>query len=241
MTLRVAVIGASGRMGSATCAAVEADDRCELAVGIDSSDSLEAVLDAGADVAVEFTTPASVFANTSWLLEHGVHVVVGASGLTDDQLADLERKTGPANCMVIPNFSIGAVLMMRFAAEAAGYLPDVEIIEAHHPQKVDAPSGTALRTAAMIAEARQTDPDVPGPKGHEARGHISAQVPIHSVRLPGIVASQEVVFGGPGQTLAIRHDSVDRSSFMPGVLLAVTRVGETPALTVGLDRLLQRG
>ena len=238
MTLRVAVIGASGRMGSATSAAISADKELELAAEITSNGTLETVLDAGADIAVEFTTPTTVFANTAWLLERGVHVVVGASGLTDEQVTELEHRTGPANCMVIPNFSIGAVLMMRFAAEAAKHLPDVEIIEAHHPAKVDAPSGTALRTASMIANARGGHPDIPGPQGHAARGHISDEVPVHSLRLPGIVATQQVIFGGPGQTLTIRHDSVDRSSFMPGVLLAVTRIADTPGMTVGLEGLL---
>ena len=234
--LRVAVIGASGRMGSAVCAAVRDDPETELVAEVDAHDSLEAVLDAGADVAVEFTLPDSVKRNAAWLLERGVHTVVGATGLSEDDLEDLEKLTGPANLFVAPNFAIGAVLMMRFAEQAARHMPDVEITELHHERKVDAPSGTALRTAHLIAAARRDEP-----QRHDddpARGLVVEGVPVHSVRLPGIVASQEVIFGGPGQTLTIRHDSLDRSSFMPGVLLAVKRVGTTPGLTVGLEHLL---
>ena len=234
--IRVAVLGAAGRMGSTVCAALRDDAETELVAEVDAQDSLEAVLDAGADVAVEFTLPDSVKRNTAWLLERGVHAVVGATGLSDDDLADLEKLTGPANLFVAPNFAIGAVLMMRFAEQAARHLPDVEITELHHERKVDAPSGTALRTARLIAEARRGTParsdDDP------ARGLLVDGVPVHSVRLPGIMASQEVVFGGAGQTLTIRHDSIDRSSFMPGVLLAVKRVAQLPGLTVGLEALL---
>jgi 4-hydroxy-tetrahydrodipicolinate reductase len=230
-------------MGSMTCAAVEADADCELVTRVGSGDSLEQVLDSGADVAVELTTPESVLRNTAWLLERGVHVVVGASGLSSDEWEELRGRTGPANCLVVPNFSIGAVLMMRFAAQAARYLPDVEIIEAHHPAKTDAPSGTALRTAEMIAAARTDPVTAPGAlhhpaRGHPARGQVHHEVGIHSLRLPGVVASQEVVFGGPAQTLRIRHDSSDRSSFMPGVLMAVNAVAGLPGLTVGLEHLL---
>jgi 4-hydroxy-tetrahydrodipicolinate reductase len=234
--VRVAVLGASGRMGSAVCQAVRDDDETELVAEVDAHDSLEAVLDAGADVAVEFTLPDSVKRNTAWLLERGVHTVVGATGLTDTDLGELERLTGPANLFVAPNFAIGAVLMMRFAEQAARHLPDVEITELHHERKVDAPSGTALRTARLISETRRGKParsdDDP------ARGLLVDGVPVHSVRLPGLVASQEVVFGAQGQTLTIRHDLIDRSSFMPGVLLAVKRVGQMPGLTVGLEALL---
>ncbi|HSK97233.1 MAG TPA: 4-hydroxy-tetrahydrodipicolinate reductase [Euzebyales bacterium] len=255
--LRVAVVGAYGRMGSTTCAAVEQDGDLDLVARVGAGDPLEAVVEARADVAVEFTTPATVRDNAQWLLEHGVHTVVGASGLSDDDLAALRRATGAAdfaepgstehavdrlrrtaNCLVVPNFAIGAVLMMRAAEQIAVHLPDVEIIEAHHRGKVDAPSGTALATAARIAAARARRADVPGPAGHPARGLVSDDVPVHSMRLPGVVASQSVVFGGTGQTLTIRHDSIDRSSFMPGVLLAVKAVADRPGLTVGLDALL---
>ena len=236
--IRVAVVGALGRMGSTVCAAVEADADCELVARVDVGETLQDVLDAGADVAVEFSTPDSVKRNTVWLLERGVHVVVGATGMDDADVEELRALTGSANCVVAPNFAIGAVLMMMFAQQAAKHLPHVEITELHHDRKVDAPSGTALRTAKLIAAARGESPAVPGPDGHPARGDLVDGVPVHSVRLPGLVASQEVVFGAEGQTLTIRHDSIDRSSFMPGVLLAVKRVASLPGLTVGLEHLL---
>ena len=236
--LRVAVIGASGRMGSAVCRAVADDPDTELVAEVRSRDGLDLVLDAGADVAVEFTLPSSVRRNAAWLLEHGVHTVVGASGLDDDDLEALGRLTGPANCLVAPNFALGAVLLMRFAEQAARVLPDAEITELHHDGKVDAPSGTALRTARLVAAARGEHRAPPGPVGHPARGQVVNGICVHSVRLPGLVASQEIVFGGTGQILTIRHDSLDRTSFMPGVLLAVKRVATLPGLTVGLDSLL---
>ena len=234
--VRVAVVGAAGRMGSAVCQAVRDDDELELVAEVDAHDSLDAVLDAGADVAVEFTLPDSVKRNAAWLLRRGVHTVVGATGLSEADLEELRELTGPANLFVAPNFAIGAVLMMRFAEEAARHLPDVEITELHHDRKVDAPSGTALRTAQLIAKARRQAPS----RSDEdpARGLRVDGVPVHSVRLPGLVASQEVVFGGPGQTLTIRHDSIDRGSFMPGVILAVKKVATRPGLTVGLEHLL---
>ena len=234
--MRVAVIGAAGRMGSTVCQAVRDDPETELVAEVDAHDTLEQVLDAGADVAVEFSLPDSVKQNTAWLLKRGVHTVVGATGLDDDDLAELAELTGPANLFVAPNFAIGAVLMMRAAEMIARHLPDVEITELHHDRKVDAPSGTALRTAKLIAAARRAEPA----RADEdpARGQLVDGVPVHSVRLPGLVASQEIVFGAQGQTLTIRHDSLDRSSFMPGVLLAVKRVATLPGLTVGLEHLL---
>ncbi|MEX0659464.1 MAG: 4-hydroxy-tetrahydrodipicolinate reductase [Egibacteraceae bacterium] len=235
---RVAVLGAFGRMGSAVCEAVAADADCELVARVGSGGQLEEVIDAGADVAVEFTVPDSVKRNVTWLLERGVHTVVGATGLSEDDLADLEQLTGPANLCVAPNFAIGAVLLMQLAAQAARHLPQAEIIELHHDRKVDAPSGTALRTARLVADARREAPAVPGPADDPARGLLVDGVPVHSVRLPGLVASQEVVFGGPGQTLSIRHDALDRTAFMPGVLLAIRTVATRPGLTVGLDSLL---
>jgi 4-hydroxy-tetrahydrodipicolinate reductase len=239
--LRVAVIGHRGRMGSTVCAAVEADPELELVARVGSSDGLGLVLDAGADVAVEFTLPSSVKANTAWLLERGVHTVVGATGLSDADMDELTGLTGPANCFITPNFAVGAVLMMRMAELCARHFNLAEVIELHHERKVDAPSSTALRTARMIGTARAKNglaAPVPGPTGHPARGSAVDGVPIHSVRLPGIVAAHEVIFGGPGQTLRIRHDSIDRSSFMPGVLLAIKRVGSLPGLTIGLEALL---
>lgn len=241
--LRVAVIGAHGRMGATVCAAVEADLELELVARVGSCDGLGTVLDAGADVAVEFTLPSSVKANTAWLLERGVHTVVGATGLTEEDLEELAGLTGPANCIVAPNFAVGAVLMMRMAEIAARHFDHVEIIERHHERKSDAPSGTALRVARMIAAAwekngRGSAPVVPGPVNHPARGMLADGVPVHSVRMAGVVASHEVILGGPGQTLRIHHDSIDRSSFMPGVLLAVKRIMSLPGLTVGLEALL---
>jgi 4-hydroxy-tetrahydrodipicolinate reductase len=225
--IRVVVSGAAGRMGEAACQAVAAADDLELAARADPALDLplaEAL--AEADVAVDFSTPEAALDNIRVCLEAGVHAVVGTTGFDLDELrrtVDEARAAGsPANVFVAPNFAIGAVLMMRFAAEAARHMPEVEIVELHHDRKLDAPSGTAKRTAALIREA--------GGNVHE---------PIHSVRLPGLVAHQEVLLGGEGETLKIRHDSLDRGSFMPGVLLAVRRVGELPEpLTVGLEALL---
>ena len=248
-------------MGAEVCRAVHAAPDLELVAAIDPShagasvrevadvdldltvrDSLDALLDARTEVAVEFTGPSSVGENLLWLLEHGVHVVVGATGLPERDLEQARRlgASGNANAVVAPNFAIGAVLLMRFAAEAVRHLPHVEVIELHHDAKVDAPSGTALRTAELLAEARRDRPDVPG--GDEehpgARGHAHHGVPVHSVRLPGLVAHQEVLFGGEGQTLSIRHDSLDRRSFMPGVLLACREVQGVDGVVVGLEHLL---
>jgi 4-hydroxy-tetrahydrodipicolinate reductase len=246
--IRVAVLGAKGKMGSETCRAVEEDPDVELVAALDAGDSREALLDAGADVCVDFTHPDSVKANVSWLLRSGVHAVVGTTGLTDDDLDELEALTGPANALVAPNFAVGAVLMMELAKQAVVHMPAVEIIELHHDRKADAPSGTALRTAGLIADARSSAPTGTaaadrsvspcGPQGNPARGGWHDEVPVHSVRLSGLVAHQEVIFGGTGETLTIRHDSIDRSSFMPGVLLAVKAVPTRPGLTVGLEHLL---
>lgn len=261
MTIRVAVVGAGGRMGREVCRAVDGAPDLELVAAVDPShtgasldaltgcgaglevaDGLEAVTDAGADVAVEFSGPDSVGANLRWLLEQGVHAVVGATGIgTYDLEAARElAEAGPARALIAPNFAIGAVLLMRFAAEAARHLPHVEVIELHHDRKVDAPSGTALRTAELIADARAEVPDAPlGDDQHPgARGAEHAGVRVHSVRLPGLVAHQEVVFGGTGQTLTVRHDSLDRTSFMPGVLLACREVAGLDGLVVGLEHVL---
>jgi 4-hydroxy-tetrahydrodipicolinate reductase len=216
--IKVAVAGAAGRMGTAVCEAVEAADgltltgRADPALGTSVSDVL-----GDADVLVDFTEPTSALPNAREAVAAGVHVVIGTTGF---DLEELDALTG-ANVLVAPNFAIGAVLMMRFAAEAAAQMPSAEVIELHHDKKLDSPSGTAARTAALIAEA----------SGRE--------VPIHSVRLPGLVAHQEVIFGGTGETLTIRHDALDRSSFMPGVLLAVRGVAGLPSTpTIGLENLL---
>jgi 4-hydroxy-tetrahydrodipicolinate reductase len=222
--IRVAVSGAAGRMGEAVVAAVEEADGMEVAakadpeLGVGVADALE-----GADVLVDFTTPEAAPGNVAEALGAGVHAVVGTTGFDLGALrAAAEGASGEARCFVAPNFAIGAVLMMRVAQEIAPHMPECEIVELHHDRKRDAPSGTAKRTAELIAAA--------GGNVHE---------PIHSVRLPGLVAHQEVVFGGEGQTLSLRHDSIDRRSFMPGVVLAVRKVGGLPErFTVGLEHLL---
>ena len=210
-------------MGEAVCEAVEGADDLELAGRADPALGTElASLLADADVVVDFTVPEMALENVRACVDAGVHAVVGTTGFDLEQLREIAEGGGEANVFVAPNFAIGAVLMMRFAAEAARHMPEVEIVELHHDRKLDAPSGTAKRTAALISEA--------GGNVHE---------PIHSVRLPGLVAHQEVLLGGEGQTLSIRHDSIDRRSFMPGVLLAVRRVGGLEQrLTVGLETLL---
>jgi 4-hydroxy-tetrahydrodipicolinate reductase len=225
--IRVVVSGAAGRMGGTVCEAVDAAQDMELAGRADPAleTALADVLDA-ADVAVDFSTPEAAPANVRACLQTGTHAVVGTTGFDIEQLrasAAAARADGSsANVIIAPNFAIGAVLMMRFAAEAVRHMPECEILELHHDRKLDAPSGTAKRTAALIRDA--------GGNVHE---------PVHSVRLPGLVAHHEVVLGGEGQTLSIRHDSMDRTSFMPGVLLAVRRVGELPEpFTVGLEALL---
>ena len=239
--IRVGVLGAAGRMGSETCRAVDGDPELELVARVGREDPLEALVSARAEVAVELTTPASVKENVRFCLSNGIHCVVGATGLTDDDLADVREWTGPANALVAPNFALGAVLMMAFAAAAAKHFDTAEIVERHHERKQDAPSGTALRTARMMKEARggrawssrRGDESVPGSRGGDVDG-----IRIHSLRVPGSVAHQEVVLGAPGETLTIRHDSTDRTSFMPGVLLAVKRVPHLGGLVVGLENVL---
>ena len=219
---RVVVAGAGGRMGATSCDAIEAADDLELTGRADPSLGTElADLVGEADVVVDFTTPDAAPQNVRTCIDAGVHAVVGTSGLDHESLG-AAAANGESNVLVVPNFAIGAVLMMRFAAQAAAHMPEAEIVELHHAGKIDAPSGTAKRTAELIAGA--------GGNVHE---------PIHSVRLPGLVAHQEVILGGEGQTLSIRHDSIDRSSFMPGVLLAARGVGSLPdRFTVGLEALL---
>jgi 4-hydroxy-tetrahydrodipicolinate reductase len=235
--LKVGVIGAHGRMGSEVCRAVEAEEGLELAVKVGSDDLLEGLTGA-VDVAVEFTVPSSVKENTRYCLQQGIHTVVGATGLTQDDLDELDAvaRSSEVGLFVAPNFAVGAVLMMRFAAQAAPFFERAEIVERHHERKVDAPSGTALRTASEMNAARRE----PWPAQDEAsaRGEDHDGIRIHSLRLPGSVAHQEVVLGAPGETLTIRHDSLDRSSFMPGVILAVRKVPEMVGLVVGLERLL---
>ena len=241
--INVGVIGHKGRMGAAVCAEVEADEELDLGARIGRGDPLDAMLDSGAQVAVEFTTPDSVAENVRFCIEHGIHAVVGTTGLSSEDLDDLSRRaqSSEVGVLIAPNFALGAVLMMTFAQKAARYYDAVEIIERHHEKKFDSPSGTALRTASLMTEGRTAEWNMPA--GREtvsgSRGGDSKGVHIHSVRLPGSVAHQEVIFGGVGETLTIRHDSLDRSSFMPGVLLAIKRVDTLRGVTVGLEHLLE--
>lgn len=257
--IRVLVCGASGRMGRTVCDAVTAEDDMELAAAVDVAFTSEAARktfglegvplfsslsecleEGGIDVAVDFTTPDAVFNNVMACLDKGVHGVVGTTGMGEAHLKEIEAKanTGGANCLIAPNFAIGAVLMMAVSRQIARHLPACEIIELHHEMKLDAPSGTALATADLIAESRGEAPAAAGPEGHNARGFKHRGINIHSIRLPGMVAHQEVLFGGRGQTLSVRHDSISRESFMPGVVLAIRRVSELDGLTIGLEKVL---
>ncbi|HSS67821.1 MAG TPA: 4-hydroxy-tetrahydrodipicolinate reductase [Nocardioidaceae bacterium] len=240
--IKVGVLGASGRMGSEAGAAIEAADDLELVARIGSGDSRDAL--AIADVAVDLTRPDAVMDNVEWCVAHGVNVVVGTSGVTSQRLDAIASwlRDGDAGVgvIVVPNFSIGAVLMMRFAAEAARFFESAEIVELHHPSKADAPSGTARRTAELIASARAqaglgTMPDATSDQLDGARGADVDGVRVHSVRLRGLVAHQEVLLGAAGERLTLRHDSLDRASFMPGVLTAIRYVRDHPGLTIGLD------
>jgi 4-hydroxy-tetrahydrodipicolinate reductase len=238
MTIRVGVLGARGRMGSEVCRAVEAADDMELVAGVDAGDDREPLTDA--QVVVDFTAPDAVMDNIRWCLDHDLHVVIGTTGFDDDRLHEVRGWLGDTpsrGVLVAPNFGIGAVLMMRFAATAAPYFDSVEIIELHHPNKVDAPSGTARRTAEMVAEARagKRSPDATNQEIDGARGADVEGVHVHAVRLAGLVAHQEVLLGGHGETLTIRHDSLLRESFMPGVMVGVRWVVEHPGLTVGIE------
>ncbi|MEU7244414.1 4-hydroxy-tetrahydrodipicolinate reductase [Streptomyces sparsogenes] len=244
--LRVAVLGAKGRIGSEAVRAVEAAEDMELVAALGRGDKLETMVEAGAEVAVELTDPESVMGNLDFCVRHGIHGVVGTTGWTDERLARLRGwlEAAPGTGVLIaPNFSIGAVLTMRFARQAARFFESVEVIELHHPNKADAPSGTATRTAQLIAEAREQagcapQPDATSTALDGARGADVAGVPVHSVRLRGLLAHQEVLLGGEGETLTIRHDSTHHSSFMPGVLLGVRRVVSAPGLTLGLEHFL---
>ena len=238
--IRVGVVGAAGRMGRTVCEAVEAADDMEVLARVDLGDSLDLLDDC--DVVVDFTAPDVVMRTIEHCIPRGVHIVVGTSGFDSErleQVAELLDGTD-TSVMVAPNFSIGAVLMMRFAAVAAPFFESVEIVEMHHPDKVDAPSGTATHTAEAIAAARdgRPSPDATTTALEGARGASVDGVTVHSVRVRGLVAHQEVLLGAAGETLTIRHDSLDRVSFMPGVLLGIRNVGSHPGLTVGLDAFL---
>ncbi|NJP67623.1 4-hydroxy-tetrahydrodipicolinate reductase [Streptomyces spiramenti] len=244
--LRVAVIGARGRMGAEAVRAVEAADDLELVAALGRDDALETLTERGAQVAVELTHPDSVVANVEYCVRNGVHAVVGTTGWTDERLGALRSELAASpgtGVLIAPNFGIGAVLTMHFARRAARFFESVEVVELHHPGKADAPSGTATRTAQVIAEARReaglpAQPDATTSALEGARGADVDGVPVHAVRLRGLVAHQEVLFGDEGEILTIRHDSMNRGSFMPGVLLGVRRVVDTPGLTVGLEHFL---
>jgi 4-hydroxy-tetrahydrodipicolinate reductase len=240
-TISVGVLGARGRMGSQVCQAVEAADGLDLVAQVDAEEALDPLR--GADVVVDFTTPAAVMDNLRWCIDAGRHVVVGTTGFDAGRLDTVRAWLADApgvGVLIAPNFGIGAVLMMQFAATAAPYFDSVEIVELHHPNKVDAPSGTARRTASLIAAARdgRPSPDATTDALDGARGADVDGVRVHAVRLAGLVAHQEVLLGGHGETLSIRHDSLSRESFMPGVLLAVRAVVGRPGLTLGIDDLL---
>lgn len=245
--LRVGVIGARGRMGIQVCQAVNAAADLELVAALDAGDDLENLTAQQVSVAVHFTTPDAVLDNVSYCIQAGIDSVIGTSGMTDDTCAAIREllagKPGP-RVLVVPNFALGAVLMMAFARQAGRYFQGVEIIEAHHPGKVDAPSGTATSTAAQIAKARMAadmpaSPDATTDDPLGARGGVGDGIHIHSVRLPGLVAHQEVLLGNPGELLTIRHDCFDRASFMPGVLLAIRNIGQLDGFSVGLEQMLE--
>ncbi|MFZ2228615.1 MAG: 4-hydroxy-tetrahydrodipicolinate reductase [Candidatus Nanopelagicaceae bacterium] len=242
MSIKVAVLGAKGRMGGEVVNAVNASDMT-LVAQLDLGDSLDQLVSVGAEVVVDFTTPDSVMGNLEFLINHGINAVVGTTGFDESRLKRVESllASNPnVGVLIAPNFALGAVLMMEFSKKAARYFESAEIIELHHPAKVDAPSGTSTRTAELISKARAAAESGPMPDATKvgldgARGAKVGDVPIHSVRLRGLIAHQEVLFGGPGETLTIRHDSLDRASFMPGILIGVREIGKHPGLTYGLE------
>jgi 4-hydroxy-tetrahydrodipicolinate reductase len=242
--MRVGVLGAKGKVGATMVQAVQAADDLTLSAEVDAGDPLSLFTDANTEVVIDFTHPDVVMDNLKFLIDNRIHVVVGTTGFTEERLEQVQEwlAAKPESAvMIAPNFAIGAVLSMHFAQQAAPFYESVEVIELHHPHKADAPSGTARRTAELIANARKDlapNPDatstaLPGARGADVHG-----VPVHSVRLAGLVAHQEVLFGTAGETLTIRHDSIDRTSFVPGVLLAVRRIKERPGLTLGIEALL---
>ncbi|TDO17509.1 dihydrodipicolinate reductase [Mycobacterium sp. BK086] len=242
--MRVAVLGARGKVGTTMCEAVRAADDLTLSAEVDAGDALSLLTDSDTEVVIDFTHPDVVMDNLKFLIDNGIHAVVGTTGFTDERIDTvsgwLADKPGSA-VLIAPNFAIGAVLSMHFAQKAAPYFESVEVIELHHPHKADAPSGTATRTAKLIAEARKDlppNPDATSTGLEGARGADVDGIPVHSIRLTGLVAHQEVLFGTLGETLTIRHDSLDRTSFVPGVLLAVRRVATRPGLTIGIEPLL---
>lgn len=243
--MRVGVLGAKGKVGSTMVAAVQAAEDLTLSAEVDAGDPMSLLTEGDTKVVIDFTHPDVVMGNLEFLIGNGIHAVVGTTGFTAERLEQVEAwlaKSPGTSVLIAPNFAIGAVLSMHFAKQAAPFFDSVEVIELHHPHKADAPSGTAARTAKLIAESRKglppnpdaTSTSLPGARGADVDG-----IPVHSVRLAGLVAHQEILFGTEGETLTIRHDSLDRTSFVPGVLLAVRQVAERPGLTVGLEPLLK--
>lgn len=244
--IKVGVLGARGRMGSEVVKAVTEAPDLELVAALDLGDSLDVLVANGAQVVVDFTTPDSVMANLEFLISNNINAVIGTTGFDDARIAKIKSllASSKSGVLIAPNFAIGAVLMMEFATKAAKYFESAEIIELHHPNKVDAPSGTAARTAELMAKSRKEAglapmPDATSTSLEGARGAIVGDIPVHSVRLRGLVAHQEVLLGGIGETLSIRHDSIDRVGFMPGVLLGVRQVVTHPGLTFGLENFME--
>lgn len=242
--MRVGVLGARGKVGTTMCAAVRDAGDLTLTAEVDAGDALQMFTETATQVVIDFTHPDVVMDNLKFLIGNGIHAVVGTTGFTEDRLQAVRGWLAAApgtGVLIAPNFAIGAVLSMHFAQKAAPYFESVEVVELHHPQKADAPSGTATRTAALIAQARKgmpPNPDATSTGLAGARGADVDGVPVHSVRLTGLVAHQEVLFGTMGETLTIRHDSLDRTSFVPGVLLAVRQIPRRPGLTIGIESLL---
>ena len=244
--IKVGVLGARGKVGSEVCAAVEAADDLELVARIDAGDPIEELVSSGAAAVVDFTHPDVVMGSLEFCVRHGIHAVVGTTGFDEERLASLRGWLEDApgtGVLIAPNFSIGAILMMRFAAAAAPFYESVEVVELHHPDKADAPSGTARRTAELLAAARRdagrgSTPDATTTGLEGARGADVDGIRVHALRIRGLVAHQEVVLGGVGETLTIRHDSLDRASFTPGVLTGLREIASRPGLTVGLEHFL---
>ncbi|MGC2653113.1 MAG: 4-hydroxy-tetrahydrodipicolinate reductase [Mycobacterium sp.] len=242
--MRVGVLGAKGKVGATMVQAVQAADDLTLSAEVDAGDSLSLFTESNTEIVIDFTHPDVVMDNLKFLIDNQIHAVVGTTGFTDERLEQVQEWLAAkpeSAALIAPNFAIGAVLSMHFAQQAAPFYESVEVIELHHPHKADAPSGTARRTAELIADARKDlspNPDATSTALPGARGADVDGVPVHSVRLAGLVAHQEVLFGTAGETLTIRHDSIDRTSFVPGVLLAVRRIKERPGLTLGIEALL---
>jgi 4-hydroxy-tetrahydrodipicolinate reductase len=245
--IKVGVLGARGKVGSEVCRAVEAAEGLELVAQIDVDDELDDLVSAGAEAVVDFTHPDVVMDNLEFCIDHGIHAVVGTTGFDDERLDILRRwlaDSPSTGVLIAPNFSIGAILMMRFAVAAAPFYESVEVVELHHPDKADAPSGTARRTAQLIAAARRAAGSAPVPDATStsldgARGADVEGIRVHGLRIRGLVAHQEVILGGVGETLTIRHDSLDRASFTPGVLAGLRAIASHPGLTVGLEHFLE--